>query len=106
MCTAVPQRGDVGIRNYRRDRVGSTSTQEGGHSRQYSGSRFRIQMRQTFCGRDRKSTRLNSSHTVISYAVFCLKKKISTGRVSVFTSSVRRRCAGQAACVLVWVGEF
>src|SRR2546426_8094315 len=34
----------------------------------------------TFCSsvpshRDRKSTRLNSSHLVISYAVFCLKKK-------------------------------
>src|SRR2546426_8112753 len=28
-------------------------------------------------GRDRKSTRLNSSHLVISYAVFCLKKKTS-----------------------------
>src|SRR5947207_7752094 len=28
--------------------------------------------------RDRKSTRLNSSHTVISYAVFCLKKKKNT----------------------------
>src|SRR5260221_7878798 len=27
---------------------------------------------------DRKSTRLNSSHTVISYAVFCLKKKNGT----------------------------
>ena len=27
---------------------------------------------------DRKSTRLNSSHTVISYAVFCLKKKKQT----------------------------
>src|SRR5438132_13321414 len=27
---------------------------------------------------DRKSTRLNSSHTVISYAVFCLKKKTNT----------------------------
>src|SRR5438034_2789265 len=27
---------------------------------------------------DRKSTRLNSSHTVISYAVFCLKKKNKT----------------------------
>src|SRR5256885_9921309 len=27
---------------------------------------------------DRKSTRLNSSHLVISYAVFCLKKKIKT----------------------------
>src|SRR5256885_4850000 len=28
--------------------------------------------------RDRKSTRLNSSHLVISYAVFCLKKKQTT----------------------------
>src|SRR5256885_9218064 len=32
---------------------------------------------------DRKSTRLNSSHLVISYAVFCLKKKNSEpGRIS------------------------
>src|SRR2546426_6129326 len=29
-------------------------------------------------GEDRKSTRLNSSHLVISYAVFCLKKKKPT----------------------------
>src|SRR2546430_4053100 len=29
---------------------------------------------------DRKSTRLNSSHSQISYAVFCLKKKTSTTR--------------------------
>src|SRR5438034_3152412 len=29
---------------------------------------------------DRKSTRLNSSHTVISYAVFCLKKKNNVNR--------------------------
>src|SRR5256885_3948049 len=29
----------------------------------------------TVAHRDRKSTRLNSSHLVISYAVFCLKKK-------------------------------
>src|SRR2546427_8625410 len=29
-------------------------------------------------GTDRKSTRLNSSHSQISYAVFCLKKKISS----------------------------
>src|SRR2546430_3814551 len=29
--------------------------------------------------RDRKSTRLNSSHSQISYAVFCLKKKRSSG---------------------------
>src|SRR2546426_5063169 len=30
--------------------------------------------------RDRKSTRLNSSHLVISYAVFCLKKKNTVNR--------------------------
>src|SRR5258708_18912761 len=29
-------------------------------------------------GKDRKSTRLNSSHQIISYAVFCLKKKKKT----------------------------
>src|SRR5256885_9709978 len=34
--------------------------------------------RQWGAGRDRKSTRLNSSHLVISYAVFCLKKKKRT----------------------------
>src|SRR5947207_8242044 len=33
-------------------------------------------LRRVAASRDRKSTRLNSSHTVISYAVFCLKKKI------------------------------
>src|SRR5690606_40169600 len=30
------------------------------------------------CAQDRKSTRLNSSHVKISYAVFCLKKKKQT----------------------------
>src|SRR5688572_31929479 len=34
---------------------------------------------------DRKSTRLNSSHSQISYAVFCLKKKINTTHVSTRT---------------------
>ncbi len=33
---------------------------------------------------DRKSTRLNSSHVVISYAVFCLKKKTNTHTLSQF----------------------
>src|SRR2546427_1201784 len=33
------------------------------------------QARQPFYRRDRKSTRLNSSHSQISYAVFCLKKQ-------------------------------
>src|SRR3712207_8184996 len=39
----------------------------GGHGRARDGCRGRH--------RDRKSTRLNSSHANISYAVFCLKKK-------------------------------
>src|SRR5438034_4189304 len=43
---------------------------------------------------DRKSTRLNSSHTVISYAVFCLKKKKERHTIVVLLSNaVRRRTA-------------
>src|SRR5207248_8394204 len=37
--------------------------------------RARPVVHQLAVGRDRKSTRLNSSHRTISYAVFCLKKK-------------------------------
>src|SRR5258708_25157457 len=37
------------------------------------GGFFRLRTRRR--DRDRKSTRLNSSHQIISYAVFCLKKK-------------------------------
>src|SRR3712207_7984074 len=37
--------------------------------------------------RDRKSTRLNSSHANISYAVFCLKKKIHTPVLPITLSS-------------------
>src|SRR2546427_7185897 len=36
-----------------------------------------LQIEMAFAG-DRKSTRLNSSHSQISYAVFCLKKKNTT----------------------------
>src|SRR5260221_3838397 len=43
-------------------------------------------------GPDRKSTRLNSSHTVISYAVFCLKKKKLTASTLVTSMSAWRRC--------------
>src|SRR4051795_3253603 len=41
---------------------------------------------------DRKSTRLNSSHTLISYAVFCLKKKQKEG-----TAGRKRRRGGGGA---------
>src|SRR5690349_23702748 len=36
-------------------------------------------------GKDRKSTRLNSSHVEISYAVFCLKKKKHTNTIQKYT---------------------
>src|SRR5258708_11815387 len=45
--------------------------------------------------RDRKSTRLNSSHQIISYAVFCLKKKKIKIRVSNATYTNR-----QISCVV------
>src|SRR5690625_6733687 len=40
------------------------------------------QERELFLYLDRKSTRLNSSHVAISYAVFCLKTKTPTSRSS------------------------
>src|SRR2546426_9280766 len=51
----------------------------GGTARRGGTVRFEIDgpsaVRIEALARDRKSTRLNSSHLVISYAVFCLKKK-------------------------------
>src|SRR6201993_5509744 len=48
------------------------------------------------CRRDRKSTRLNSSHLVISYAVFCLKKK----KNAVFSSEIK-----QTSCAIGYVEQ-
>src|SRR5258708_28487054 len=47
-------------------------------SHRIRGLRFGLQRNRNLAGEvagDRKSTRLNSSHQIISYAVFCLKKK-------------------------------
>src|SRR5260221_1988606 len=46
-----------------------------------------VQIAQDKAYTDRKSTRLNSSHTVISYAVFCLKKKTITLLQDIDTSA-------------------
>src|SRR2546427_9277085 len=46
--------------------------------------------------RDRKSTRLNSSHSQISYAVFCLKKK--TRRPKTLDGILGMRAYPQSAC--------
>src|SRR6516162_9766839 len=52
------------------------SRHPGRQERRQAGRRERQETGQ----RDRKSTRLNSSHLVISYAVFCLKKKSVSGK--------------------------
>src|SRR5215216_7272738 len=44
---------------------------------------------------DRKSTRLNSSHQIISYAVFCLKKK---KKYSVIAGSTNRNRTSTGSC--------
>src|SRR5689334_24075784 len=49
--------------------------------------------------RDRKSTRLNSSHSSISYAVFCLKKKKKKQIRSVFTGPDTRKRLRVVTCV-------
>src|SRR5690625_6527158 len=43
---------------------------------------------------DRKSTRLNSSHVAISYAVFCLKKKKGAGTRRASDTPAQRMTAG------------
>src|SRR2546427_6941182 len=43
-------------------------------------------LRESRQDKDRKSTRLNSSHSQISYAVFCLKKKTNEGTYNDTTS--------------------
>src|SRR5256885_9767886 len=45
---------------------------------------------------DRKSTRLNSSHLVISYAVFCLKKKKDVSDVSIHSTHLMFSCAADS----------
>src|SRR2546426_8018334 len=59
---ALGRRGPV-----RSPGAGATATEPGRHRERH--------LRAPPRGQDRKSTRLNSSHLVISYAVFCLKKK-------------------------------
>src|SRR3954449_9586318 len=46
---------------------------------------------------DRKSTRLNSSHTLISYAVFCLKKKSADMPAHAFVAALNDQIANEFA---------
>src|SRR2546429_168258 len=49
----------------------------------------RVAISSLLCGSDRKSTRLNSSHGYISYAVFCLKKKTEMPTPNTTMSSIK-----------------
>src|SRR5205807_4957080 len=53
---------------------------------------------------DRKSTRLNSSHLVISYAVFCLKKKKVTRIIKMHQDATVRQIGFKTA--LARMGDF
>src|SRR3954463_789787 len=55
---------------------------------------------------DRKSTRLNSSHTIISYAVFCLKKKNLDARPSLRPRLVRPPTSVEPALHVLDYGIF
>src|SRR3989454_9101406 len=73
-------RSDAGLAKDEVDAVFSAGLWMGSETAEYLGIRPRyIDGTQiggcSFIAQDRKSTRLNSSHLVISYAVFCLKKK-------------------------------
>src|SRR2546430_4096026 len=66
------------------------------HCRSY---RIRLLV-EDFRGRDRKSTRLNSSHSQISYAVFCLKKNSDEQ----FRLTVHARIEGSSSRVCFTLG--
>src|SRR2546430_11968775 len=68
----------------------------------FDGQRFaapaQLEMRSEFVwlpDRDRKSTRLNSSHSQISYAVFCLKKKKNNSSAHIHHPCIRL-CRGNS----------
>src|SRR5256885_9514414 len=61
----------ISIDRVRPGRIVQAGIAEGGAERETASERDGL----VGSGVDRKSTRLNSSHLVISYAVFCLKKK-------------------------------
>src|SRR2546429_783579 len=52
-------------------------------------------------GQDRKSTRLNSSHGYISYAVFCLKKKKKRAKRTRCTSTPLSADSNNSSCCLL-----
>src|SRR5258708_10983403 len=73
----------------------TTTSAGGGYFEMFMGDEGTIKMSENpsisklYREEDRKSTRLNSSHQIISYAVFCLKKK-KKNKTKVKKASMRR----------------
>src|SRR5262245_64958930 len=72
--------GDGSDDSTRQWREGTKSGVSRAHHAAWQPARADSQARRSHQQRDRKSTRLNSSHLGISYAVFCLKKKKAESR--------------------------
>src|SRR5207244_10352418 len=82
ICPAIPAAAKLtppaaatAFRAARRNAGGPMRLQERQAVRADSIMQLRPEYLRKFRSKDRKSTRLNSSHQIISYAVFCLKKK-------------------------------
>src|SRR5688572_31658949 len=77
-----------------RDRVGSRDVGAAGgrarHGREGSADVHAAWREATRAMADRKSTRLNSSHSQISYAVFCLKKKKTSIKINIHSQRYLR----------------
>src|SRR2546422_8215794 len=74
-ATGMTYETDGGYPLNRRREDGTISTLRDGIAHHYTASLATLETAASNRGADRKSTRLNSSHGYISYAVFCLKKK-------------------------------
>src|SRR2546430_10889152 len=62
------------------------SAEDSGESRSFWKRLISERASSLFSEADRKSTRLNSSHSQISYAVFCLKKKKKTATLTEYST--------------------
>src|SRR5689334_23421094 len=65
----------AGLHRQEGGRVGADAHEAGRAHREQAGRQRQVDREREDRVEDRKSTRLNSSHSSISYAVFCLKKK-------------------------------
>src|SRR5688500_19843280 len=83
--TTLFRSGSASVTPFPTDRIvtilGGTGPQGRGLARRFAAAGIPVAIGSRDADRaDRKSTRLNSSHLVISYAVFCLQKKTKIGK--------------------------